>query len=275
MIKIVTFCTYRCFLLVLHFDKIATVRKKMQLVHSFIFWLHILFGSMALILFWFPMFYKKGSFDHIKFGQHYVKIMYIVAATGALMATLVIGFPITIKSDLISQAKNTEQAILNIRVFWSFLLYLSLLTFVSVRHGVLVVKDKTRHSSIRDGLHLVVITLLLVGGLVMLVVGYKLSFILYQIFGLLGTVLAFRMGRFCLAKSVNQQQWLSQHISAFVGSGIGAYTAFLAFGARRLTDDLGSLQVVFWVAPGVIGGVASWYLSRKYQSGLVVNRNQK
>jgi hypothetical protein len=66
----------------------------MSTLHSFTFVLHIIFGSMALILFWLPLASKKGSLDHIKFGRYYAKVMYVVAASGAVMAMLVIYSPL-------------------------------------------------------------------------------------------------------------------------------------------------------------------------------------
>jgi hypothetical protein len=46
--------------------------------------------------------------------------------------------------------------------------------------------------------------------------------------------MAIQTGRFCLAKSVSVNRWLVEHIGAFIGSGIGAYTAFMAFGGRSM-----------------------------------------
>ena len=52
-----------------------------------------------------------------------------------------------------------------------------------------------------------------------------------------------------------------------IGSGIGAYTAFLAFGGRVMFSDMGQYQILFWVAPGIIGGTAISLLVRKYKGG--------
>jgi hypothetical protein len=112
------------------------------------------------------------------------------------------------------------------------------------------------------------IGLLLVGGLMLLLLGIIYSNTLHIVFGILGSLLAIQTGRFCLAKSVSANRWLVEHLSAFIGSGIGAYTAFLAFGGRSMVGDLGQWQIVFWIAPGVIGAIASARMSRKYKNGL-------
>jgi hypothetical protein len=240
----------------------------MNTIHSLLFVIHIIFGSMALILFWVPIVTKKGGLDHRKFGRHYANTMYAVAASGALMALMVIFAPLVIKHQYVNENTDTQQLALNLRIFWSFLLYLSLLTFVNVRHGILVLKNKKQHSNMRQWPHLFSIGLLLVGGLLLLSLGITYSNTLHMIFGVLGTVLALQSGRFCLSKSVAVNRWLVEHIGASIGSGIGAYTAFLSFGGRSMFGDIGQWQLVFWVAPGVIGAIASARMSRKYKNGL-------
>jgi hypothetical protein len=242
----------------------------MSTIHSILLFIHIIVGSMALLLFWVPIVTKKGGLDHRKFGRHYANTMYAVAASGALMALMVIFAPLMIKHQFVNENTNTEQLALKLRVFWSFLLYLSLLTFVNVRHGILVLKNKTQHTHMRQWPHLVSIALLLAGGIMLLSVGIIYSNTLHIVFGLLGAVLAFQTGRFCLTNSVSANRWLVEHLSAFIGSGIGAYTAFLAFGGRSMFGELGQWQIVFWIAPGVIGAMASARMSRKYKNGLMV-----
>ena len=80
----------------------------------------------------------------------------------------------------------------------------------------------------------------------------------------LGLLLAVSMLRYCLKAKVARRQWVLEHIGSFIGSGIGAYTAFLAFGGRTLFEGLGYWQLVFWIAPGVVGSIASAILCRKY-----------
>jgi hypothetical protein len=240
----------------------------MNTIHSLLFIIHIIFGSMALILFWVPIVTKKGGLDHRKFGRHYANTMYAVAASGALMALMVIFAPLVIKHQLVNENTDTQQLVLNLRIFWSFLLYLSLLTFVNVRHGILVLKNKKKHSNMRQWPHLFSIGLLLVGGLLLFSLGITYSNSLHIIFGVLGTVLAIQSGRFCLAKSVPVNRWLVEHIGSSIGSGIGAYTAFMSFGGRSMFGNIGEWQFVFWVAPGVIGAIASARMSRKYKHGL-------
>jgi hypothetical protein len=240
----------------------------MSTLHSAIFVLHILFGSMALVLFWLPLATKKGSLDHVKFGRYYGNVMYVVAGSGATMALLVIYAPLTIKHQLALTSTNPEALALNLRVFWSFLLYLSLITFTSIRHGALVIRNKRQHSHMRSWAHLGTIALLFAGGLGVMTLGVLYENILHLVFAMLGIVMALQMARFCLAKTVSANAWLLEHLGAFIGSGIGAYSAFIAFGGRQIFSELGELQTIFWIAPGVIGGIGISRMSGKYRGGL-------
>jgi hypothetical protein len=208
--------------------------KTMITMHSLLFVIHIIFGSMALILFWVPIATKKGGLDHRKFGRHYANTMYAVAASGAVMALMVISAPLIIKHQFVNENTDTKQLALNLRIVWTFLLYLSLITSVNIRHGILVLKNKRQHSNMRQWPHLFSIGLLLVGGLVLFSLGVIFSNTLHMILGVLGAVMAIQTGRFCLAKSVSVNRWLVEHIGAFIGSGIGAYNAFMAFGGRSM-----------------------------------------
>lgn len=247
----------------------------MNTIHSLLFTMHIIVGSMALILFWVPIVAKKGSLNHRKFGRYYANTMYLVAATGALMALMVLYAPLVIKYQFVNENTNTAQLALRLRIFWGFLLYLSLLTFVNVRHGILVLKHKNQHSHLRQWPHLFSIGLLFIGGIVLFAFGLNYSNYLHIIFGILGAVLAFQIGAFCLTKSVTPNRWLVEHLGAFIGSGIGAYTAFIAFGGRTIFSELGQWQLVFWIAPGVVGAIATALMSRKYKHGLVKARANK
>jgi len=56
------------------------------------------------------------------------------------------------------------------------------------------------------------------------------------------------------------------HLNGMIGSGIGAYTAFFAFGGRSLLGELlpGQWQVIPWVLPTVIGVIAASRVSRRW-----------
>jgi hypothetical protein len=236
----------------------------MAYLHSTLFGLHIVFGSLSLILFWVPFFTKKGKLNHKRFGRHYKNAMYIVAGSGALMSLFVLAFPMTIKGEIISAASNPEKMTTSFRLFWSFLLYLSLLSFTVTRHSVAVIRMKENRESLRKPFYLLPIVALVLGAPVLLYFGYLHSMMLLIVFAVLGVFVGLTMLHYCLRSKIAERQWVLEHISSFVGSGIGAYTAFIAFGGRALFSDLGSWQIVFWIAPGVVGTIASALLCKRY-----------
>jgi uncharacterized membrane protein YsdA (DUF1294 family) len=238
----------------------------MLTLHSILLGFHILFGAMALVLFWMPVIMKKGSLDHIKYGRNYAKVMYTVAATGAIMAILVLMDPLMLKSSFITAETDLQAFVTNVRAFWLFLLYLCLLTFAGIRHGLLVLRVKAQRQRLRSPLHVLTLLALLIGGIALLSMGLIRHNTLHTIFGVLGTAIGTQMLRYCFAKQINHKQWLVEHLTSFIGTGIGAYTAFLAFGGRSLFSGLGEWQIIFWITPGLIGGIASGILSRNYKA---------
>lgn len=238
----------------------------MNAVHGLLFICHIILGTMALVAFWIPIAVKKGSLNHIKFGRYYGYIMYAVALTGAIMALLVIIAPMTIKGHLLKNHADQDAFIQTIRVFWFFLLYLSLLTYVSVRQGFAVLKHKQNIQPLKKLTHLLPIALLALCGFIMIYLGIQAERILHTIFGVLGIVISTGMLRYCLSKELKPKQWVIEHLGAMIGSGIGAYTAFFAFGGRQLFENLGNVQIIFWIAPGIIGSIAITILSRSYST---------
>nr|WP_136250280.1 hypothetical protein [Ningiella ruwaisensis] len=236
----------------------------MSTIHTVMFAFHILFGTAALALFWVPIFTRKGQLNHIKFGRFYKITMYLVAGTGAIMATMTFAFPLTIRPEHASEP-YAEQFVEQSRSLAGFLFYLAILSFTSTRHGIAVLKAKSDRVMLNTLNYLLPIWALFFGGFILLAAGMMRGAALYIIFAALGIAVASTMLRYSLRKEVAKNQWVLEHIGGMIGSGIGAYTAFLAFGGRTLFTDLGEWQIVFWVAPGVIGSIASYIVCKKYE----------
>ncbi len=237
----------------------------MNLIHSLTLIIHILAGTAAMILFWAPAIAKKGSPNHIRFGRYYVNAMYAIAASGFVMALLVIIDPIGLHSDAASNITDPEKQATVIRSFWSFLMYLSLLTVATLRHGVLVLKYKKDRKQLTRLGHLSLMTALTVLGPVLAIWGYQIGMTLLIIFGCLGLFLGGSMLHYCFKSDLSKMQWWIEHLGSMIGSGIAAYTAFFSFGVRRLLEDYATLQLLSWILPGVIGTIVIQYLTRHYR----------
>jgi hypothetical protein len=190
--------------------------------------------------------------------------MYAVAGSGALMAIMVLAAPLVIRAGMISQNTDLELLAYRLRIFWVFLFYLSILSFTTTRHAFAVLKVKDKRNELRTFSYLSPIVLLLVGAPMLFYIGYANSIVLHMVFSVLGFMVGMSMLRYCLKEKAKAREWIIEHITSTIGSGIGAYTAFIAFGGRTLLSDLGEWQMLFWIAPGVIGSIASAVLCRKY-----------
>lgn len=60
-------------------------------------WLHIAAGSLGLILFWGPVFARKGGRAHISMGSVYLGVMAVVVFTGLGLSALMFTNPLAIR----------------------------------------------------------------------------------------------------------------------------------------------------------------------------------
>lgn len=237
-------------------------------VHQMFFAVHVLAGSAALFLFWIPMFAKKGSANHVKFGRYFANGMYAVAISGFIMTILVLVDPIGVREparDLSVEIAN--QVATQNRMFATFLFMLSVLVFNSVYHSIEVLKAKTDRQKLKTPFHIGIYVFLLVTGIVVGWIGLTITYPLFMIFAGLSIANSIGTLRYIFKAEIKKREWIIAHMGAILGAGIGAYTAFFVFGGSRLfTMFLNSNgQVFLWVLPGVIGTIASIFLAKKYR----------
>ncbi|MCW8880596.1 MAG: hypothetical protein OQJ89_08150 [Kangiellaceae bacterium] len=239
-----------------------------QLIHQLAFYVHVMAGSLAMVVFWLPMLAKKGSAKHVKYGRYFVNGMYAVSVSGLIMTILVLIDPVGIREPArnLSFEAATNLAHQN-RLFAGFLLMLSILVFNSVRHSIMVLRVKSERILLRTPLHVGLFVLLGLVGLIMGYVGTIQGVVLFQIFAGLCIVNSIATIHYIFKAEVKKREWIIAHLGSILGAGIGAYTAFFVFGGSRLFSQLvsGSGQVLLWVLPGVVGTIASIYLAKKYR----------
>ena len=243
----------------------------MHLIHQYALYLHIAIGSCALIVFWIPVFTRKGNLDHKRFGRYFAYAMYAVSLSGISMASLDLLFPLAMHtSETLKDAAQSANDATRIRTSALFLLSLSILVLNSTRQGWLSIVNKADRSALRSPVHTVLCASLIVVGLVLFISGVLNGSALFVIFAIFQMVSGVSALRYNFKRELKPKEWWIQHFGGFIGSGIGAYTAFLVFGGRRLFDSVfgdafSDYSLILWVAPGVIGGLSITYLSRRYQ----------
>lgn len=236
-------------------------------IYKIVLYSHILIGSLSLISFWLPLIVKKGSKRHKQTGFVFTYGMLAVSISGVIVTLMVLIDPLAIRDPNVELALSEAITVANqSRIFAWFLLMLSILVFCSTRHALLVLHAKADRTILKHWTHITPVALLGVLGAYVLHIGINSYMVLLQVFSVFCMVTSIRLFHYIYKKEIKQREWIIQHLSNILGSGIGAYTAFFAFGGRELLSSVASNQylIFFWVSPGVIGGLISYYYSKKY-----------
>ncbi|MGB0369158.1 MAG: hypothetical protein ACPGU4_00335 [Flavobacteriales bacterium] len=211
----------------------------MEIIAKTLLFLHVSFGFASLVLFWLPVFLKKGGKGHVITGKLYVIAMWIVVTTAALLS---------VKNVLIGKYFMA-----------AFLGFISLITANPLWYGMAILK-KEKGETCRKG-RLLFESLILVYSIGLLGSGlYDVWLdnnpnVLQFIFGGLGltaipTILQLRK------TDSEKPDRIKEHMVGLLTSGIAAYSAFFVFGAYTWVDKFlpGMWGIIPWVAPGVLGG---------------------
>ena len=224
--------------------------------------IHVLFGTIGLAAFWIPVFAKKGAVNHVRFGKIFVWSAYIVlgAAAFALVARL---------ADLMARDIGpADQPLLF--SFIVFLGYLTFVTFVTLRHGMGVLKNKRDPAALRTTLNksLAVGAILASVGLI----AYALLLspptkVLLLALSPIGLGVGSGNLRYMKSGPLSKRAWMYEHLGAMLGSGIAFHTAFAVFGSTRIFDIglTGWVAIIPWVAPAAIGIPATIIWTRHYR----------
>ncbi|MCO7224088.1 hypothetical protein [Pleionea sp. CnH1-48] len=238
-----------------------------HIIHQVAFYLHVSVGCFALIVFWLPLFAKKGSKPHLRYGRWFANSMFIIAVSGVLLTTLALMDPIGVRTPErnLSFEAATRMAE-GYREFSWFLLMLSVLVFNSTYHSIQVLRAKANRQLMRNWKHLSLIIGLFLLSIVTAIIGTLEGMLLLQVFAGLSLANSIGMAHYIYKAEIKQREWILAHMRGIVGSGIGAYTAFFAFGGRQLFAELltGNLMVIPWILPAVIGVISMSAFKKKY-----------
>lgn len=242
----------------------------MQTIHSSIVFFHIIAGSISLLLFWIPCLTKKGGPAHRKYGALYFKTMAFTSISGVVSSCIALAIPLVIYPVIPEDYGSVAHYVAVVRGRYIFLLMLSLLVWSNIHQAQRVLEVKANNRALRKPLDIgLPIALLIVAGIA-LYQGIKFEVTLTRIFAPIALFNAVSILRYAFARHIHQGKWLLEHISHTIASGIGAYTAFFAFGGRTLFNGLGALQIVTWVIPGLIGTFFTIWLTRKYRAKMKI-----
>ncbi len=228
-------------------------------------WVHILAGSLALLIFWAPMLATKGSAWHRQSGRYYAWLLYLVSLSGIVCCVMVLAAPAYFKAERFAAGTDIAAQTAQIRLFWSFLALLSVLSWVSIRQAVLVLRAGPGRLLLKSVSHLSAISLLLLLACYVLWLGITHQQLLLQIFSVVALLSGIGTLRYIFRAEVSRMQIIREHIGAMLGSAIAIFTAFTAFGGRSLFAFSADGQLISWLLPSLLGvGLILWY-QRRYQ----------
>lgn len=236
----------------------------MQTLHSTLVFLHVISGAISLFLFWIPCLTRKGGQHHRKYGEFYIKAMLFTSISGVVSSTIVLFSPLTIYPTMPAHFESVAYFVAYLKGQYLFLLMLSLLVWNNVRHAQRVLEVKRDIAQMRTLSYLWLPSLLFVIASIALYQGITYNITLTCIFAPIALLNAASIIRYACQKTVPNGKWVVEHIGHIIGSGIGAYTAFFAFGGRTLFEGIPSLQIASWILPSLIGIPFSIWLGRKY-----------
>jgi hypothetical protein len=233
--------------------------------------LHIAAGITGLAAFWTPALARKGGTTHMQVGRIFYKATCVIALTGLAMAALTFFAPLAVHPRAALTAASAAAAITRDRMAAFFLVYLVVITFAPVYHGVRVLETRGAPERMRTPFHtgLAVLAIALGAGMIVLAVGAR-----EPVFAALSPI-GFLVGRgnlrFARQPYVSRMAWWYEHMGSMLGGGIAFHTAFLVVGAGRLlgVQLTGFAAVIPWIVPSLIGipATAIWvgYYRRKFR----------
>ena len=232
--------------------------------------IHIIAGFLSVILFWIPVAAKKGSALHNRTGHWYAKAMYAVGFTALLLSLMLITDPIAFKyADSELPAERISKLVPAQRDIGLFLLAISILTLTGVRHGLQTIQAKGNHAQMRRWNNISIHAILLAVGIILGINagGNSPLSVLFYIFAGLCAFTAVENLRFCVKPKVTRAEQIVAHLSAIIGAGIGAHTAFFVFGASHALASVlsGYMTMIPWVLPGLVGNILIAQQAKKYK----------
>jgi hypothetical protein len=246
----------------------------MSSIYGIALLLHICAGIGGLIAFWIPAVARKGHATHVRVGRAFFYATCGVAATGIVMAGLLLLDPLATKPLRNPVAPERAAAIAaTIRLTSLFLFYLVLITFVPVYHGVRVLATRSAPERLRTAFHTAINIIVIAAAAGMIALAAIMRQPVFAALSVIGFLIGSGNLRFARRSYPTPMAWWYEHMQSMLGGGIAFHTAFLVLGAGRLfgVSLEGPLALVPWLLPTVVGVPATsiWvgYYRRKFDEG--------
>jgi hypothetical protein len=231
-------------------------------------WLHILAGFVGMAAFWTPALTRKGGATHRAAGRVFYRVTTIVAVTGLVMAAALFINPLAAQPPRQAlDPRAAAEAVQRARLMVPFLLYLVLITFNPVYHGVRVLATRQNPSLLRTPLHTTLNVVTIGASVAMVALGLFLRQPIFIFMSPIGFLVGRGNLRYARRPPRTSMAWWYEHMGSMLGGGIAFHTAFLVLGAGRLLGLRleGLTAVVPWILPSLIGIPATAIWTRFYR----------
>ncbi len=246
-----------------------------EVIHLGLRWTHIVFGFVGLLIFWAPIFLKKGGDYHVRLGRVFVWCARVVGFSALLSCGWALSSPESFLGVRSDGSAWSADMISGVRFFFAILGGLSLALLSSVYIGVDVLRERKSPQKL-DSTKLAVLHWTQAIAAVMLITNgaMNLSSINGGRYGVhvgLGLLLLFDFvdaRRFVKRPFPTPMAWWYRHMDGMIGGGIAFHTAFAVFGFSRLIGIgpvEGPLVFLPWVLPAAIGVPATNIWIRRYK----------
>ncbi|MGQ0678927.1 MAG: hypothetical protein ACT4OM_04600 [Actinomycetota bacterium] len=229
---------------------------------------HVAFGFLGLVAFWFPIFSKKGRTMHKRAGSVFLWSGYVVATTAIAVASLTIVDPFgTHPQERPADPADVPAAQAAARSFSLFLAYLGVITLASIHHGVRAMQTKKEPGAMRTPFHTIVNGSAVAASAVVLAAGIATGEVPLIALSPLGIAVGLPALRYARRPRSSRMAHWYEHMGAMIGGGIAFHTAFAVFGVQRFIqyESDGFVGILPWILPGIAGTVASFLWQKHYR----------
>ncbi len=242
----------------------------MDLAHTLLTRVHVVFAFAGLAAFWIPIVAAKGGALHVRAGRVFVWSVYVVVAT-ALAACFWLAVSPT--SYYRADAPVTGARAADARLLAALLAYIAIVTLAAVQHGADVVRTRGARERLADlrgplrsGLSLAAIGT----GMAALALGAAFDSpfrVPLLAMSPIGPAVGFGQLAFRRDPARTPMAWWYEHLGAMIVAGICFHTAFLGFGASRLIgfDPTGPSGALLLLSPTLVGFPAILIWTARYR----------
>lgn len=224
-------------------------------------WLHVLAGAVGLVLFWVPVFSRKGSPLHRRFGRWFLGCVNVIGVSSVVSVSSHLAY---------AHWQGEDISRLPMFGFLMFLGYLGLNVLISawwLRHVLINKQDLV---ALRRPLAWALALVALLASIGLLVVAVTVpspARVIMFALSPIGLVNFWTMRRHLLAPEREARAWFFEHMGHALGLGIAFHAAFFVFGARSVFSQwlVGFWGLLPWLAPVVIGVLANLVWERYYR----------